>query len=173
MTTTSNGSPAAKFASLLALLALCGVIGTTMSSATSKQATNDRKGFFLPLFRLFHRSYLFNDQIERDVNTAFKLSPREWQLFYLPGDVVTSCECTVTCSDPDSEVDIYMTFNARLKFDDDWDGWDCKQTSSSNTQTCQASPSVPDQLCWLAVRGDKIRRLREDCNILCEVDAAP
>ena len=165
--TTSKVSPVAKLASVLALCALCGMIGSNMISDYSMA---ERSDFFIPFFNFVRRSNLFTQRIDAGANATFYLSRNEWQLFEVYQEPETLCTCTVTCLDPGSRVDFYMTFNPRVRFNNNWQGWDCEQTLPSNMQTCTEAPPAPGDICWIAVRGDKINRPHQACQLLCEID---
>lgn len=172
-TPTSKVSTAVKLASLLALFALCGTMIGSSSDDDNVfiSSIEERVGFYIPLFNFVRRSNLFTKRVDAGANTTFYISRNEWQLFEVFQEPETSCSCTVTCLDPASRIDVYMTFNPRVRFNDNWGGWVCEQTLPSNEQTCSEQPPVPGDICWVAVRGDEINRPHQACNILCEVDA--
>lgn len=113
----STAFPAAKLASVLAVLALCGIIGSNLSSVASV-GRDEREGLFIPFFNFFRRSNLFTKRIDSGTNATFYISRNEWQLFEVFQEPETMCSCTATCLDPASRIDFYMTYDPRVRFND-------------------------------------------------------
>lgn len=116
----------------------------------------------------------FKRTFEKDIDSggpeSFKLSKKEWKLFKVFQSADTNCECTVSCNDPNSRIDVYATFERRPRLDNDWDGWACRETLAFNTQTCFINATAADSTCRVAVRGDTIDRPHSACNVTCTVD---
>ncbi|GAX21727.1 hypothetical protein FisN_31Lh003 [Fistulifera solaris] len=167
---TPTASLAAKLTTVLAVQAFCGTIGSSLISSRSV-ASDEREGFFIPFFNFFRRSNLFTKRIDSGTNATFYISRNEWQLFEVFQEPETMCSCTATCLDPASRIDFYMTYDPRVRFNDNWDGWDCEQTLPSNTQKCEVPPPVAGDICWVAVHGDKINRPHQACQISCTIDS--
>lgn len=101
---------------------------------------------------------------------SFRLNQNEWKVFEVYQDADETCDCSITCLDTKARVDLYVTFDRRPRLEDNWDGWDCKETLASHEQTCQVLVPEPDSTCRVAVHGYLFERRFSDCTLVCTVD---
>ncbi|GAX21733.1 hypothetical protein FisN_31Lh018 [Fistulifera solaris] len=130
----------------------------------------DRATFTTALVSCFNR--LTTRVIDSGATEVFDLNENAWIIFEVFQEADVGCNCTTTCLDVTSRVDMYLTYEHRPRLNDNWDGWDCRQTLPKNTQTCQVSVPEPDSTCLVAVRGDLLDRPHSKCEIRCTVDGA-
>ncbi|GAX18229.1 hypothetical protein FisN_31Hh018 [Fistulifera solaris] len=168
--TTNNMMSSFASVSLKAAALLVFVFGI----ASQKHAvafSGDRSIFKIALLSCFNR--ITTRMIDSGAEESFDLNEHEWIIFEVFQEVDIGCACTVTCLDESSRIDVYLTYERRPRLYDNWDGWDCKETLPSNTQTCEVLAPEPDSTCRVAVRGDLLDRPHSKCTITCNVDDAP
>lgn len=166
MTSSTALISTVKLGALMAVLALCGLIGSSMTSV----APFEREVVYNRIIDFFRRRAIFTEKVDAGAEETFYLSQNEWKLFEVYQEPQFDCSCTITCADPSSRVDVYLTFNPRVRFNDNWDGWACKETTASNSQVCSAVSAEPGIACYAAVRGDRIYRGHQACTVLCNID---
>lgn len=145
------------------------VIGLASHQHAITTSIAERATFRTSFVTFFGR--VFTRDIDSGGNETFTLSQRQWKLFEVFQEADANCDCTVTCADTNSRIDVYMTYESRPRLNDNWEGWDCKETLASNTQTCNEAAPGPNSRCTVAVRGDSFDRPHSECTISCNVDS--
>lgn len=118
-------------------------------------------------------NHIMTRNLDSGGEMSFRLNKGEWEIFKVEQDADIGCDCTITCLDTTARVDLYVTFERRARLNDNWDGWACKETLASHTQTCQALAPEPQSTCRVAVHGYLFQQRYSECTLVCTVDAAP